>query len=165
MCIRDSPNPVLFFEHKALYRSLRQEVPKGYYTLPIGKAATVKKGSDLTIITYGMGVHWALDALKKNPNINADLIDLRTLLPLDEEAIIASVKKTGKAIILHEDTMFNGMGGELSAIISEKCFEQLDAPVMRVASMDTAVPFAGELEKHFLADHRFESKLKELFEY
>ena len=161
----EDPNPVLFFEHKALYRSLRQEVPKGYYTLPIGKAATVKEGSDLTIITYGMGVHWALDALKKNPNIQADLIDLRTLLPLDEEAIITSVKKTGKAIILHEDTLFSGIGGELSAIISEKCFEQLDAPVMRVASMDTAVPFAADLEKHFLASHRFETKLKELFEY
>lgn len=161
----EDPNPVLFFEHKALYRSLRQEVPKGYYTLPIGKAATIKEGADLTIITYGMGVHWALAVLEKHPQINADVIDLRTLLPLDEKAIINSVNKTGKAIILHEDTMFNGIGGELAAIISEKCFEKLDAPVMRVASMDTAVPFAGELEKHFLPNERFENKLKELFEY
>ncbi|MFT6324824.1 MAG: 2-oxoisovalerate dehydrogenase E1 component [Halieaceae bacterium] len=161
----EDPNPVLFFEHKALYRSLRQEVPTGYYTLPIGKAAKIKEGNDLTIVTYGMGVHWALDALKNNPHIQADLIDLRTLLPLDEQAIIDSVNKTGKAIILHEDTMFNGIGGELAAIISEKCFQKLDAPVMRVASMDTAVPFAADLEKHFLANHRFENKLKELFEY
>jgi 2-oxoisovalerate dehydrogenase E1 component len=161
----EDPNPVLFFEHKALYRSLRQDVPEGYYTLPIGKAATIKEGNDLTIISYGMGVHWALDALKNHPEINADLIDLRTLLPLDEQAIIDSVNKTGKAIILHEDTMFNGIGGEISAIISEKCFENLDAPVMRVGGMDTAIPFAADLEKHFLANYRFEEKLVELFKY
>ena len=161
----EDPNPVLFFEHKALYRSLRQEVPEGYYTLPIGKAATIKEGNDLTIISYGMGVHWALDALKNHPEINADLIDLRTLLPLDEQAILDSVNKTGKAIILHEDTMFNGIGGEISAIISEKCFEHLDAPVMRVGGMDTAIPFAADLEKHFLANYRFEEKLVELFKY
>jgi len=161
----EDPNPVLFFEHKALYRSLRQEVPEGYYTLPIGKAATVKEGTDVTIVSYGMGVHWALEALDKHPEISADLIDLRTLLPLDEQAIIDSVNKTGKVIILHEDTLFNGIGGELSAIISEKCFEKLDAPVMRVGGMDTAVPFAADLEKHFLANHRFEDKLVELFKY
>ena len=161
----EDPNPVLFFEHKALYRSLRQEVPEGYYTLPIGKAATIKEGSDLTIISYGMGVHWALKALENHPEINADLIDLRTLLPLDEQAILDSVNKTGKAIILHEDTLFNGIGGEISALISEKCFEKLDAPVMRVAGMDTAIPFAADLEKHFLANHRFEDKLVELYKY
>ncbi len=161
----EDPNPILFFEHKALYRSLRQEVPEGYYTLPIGKAATIKEGNDLTIISYGMGVHWALDALKNHPEIKADLIDLRTLLPLDEQAIIDSVNKTGKAIILHEDTMFNGIGGEISAIISEKCFEKLDAPVMRVSGMDTAIPFAADLEKHFLANYRFEEKLVALFKY
>jgi 2-oxoisovalerate dehydrogenase E1 component len=161
----EDPNPVLFFEHKALYRSLRQEVPEGYYTLPIGKAASVKEGTDLTIISYGMGVHWALKALENNPEISADLIDLRTLLPLDKAAIFDSVNKTGKAIILHEDTMFNGLGGEISALINENCFEKLDAPVMRVAGMDTAIPFAADLEKHFLANHRFENKLKELFEY
>ena len=161
----EDPNPVLFFEHKALYRSLRQEVPEGYYTLPIGKAATIKEGSDLTIISYGMGVHWALKALENHPEINADLIDLRTLLPLDEQAILDSVNKTGKAIILHEDTMFNGIGGEISALISEKCFEKLDAPVMRVAGMDTAIPFAADLEKHFLANHRFEEKLLTLYKY
>lgn len=161
----EDPNPVLFFEHKALYRSLRQEVPEGYYTLPIGKAATVKEGPDLTIVSYGMGVHWALDVLDKHPEINADLIDLRTLLPLDEQAIIDSVNKTGKVIVLHEDTLFNGIGGEIAATISEKCFEKLDAPVMRVGGMDTAVPFAADLEKHFLANNRFEDKLVELFKY
>lgn len=161
----EDPNPVLFFEHKALYRSLREEVPEGYYTLPIGEAATIRSGNDLTIITYGMGVHWAMDVLDKHEEIKADLIDLRTLLPLDERAIIESVKRTGKAIIVHEDTLFNGIGGEISAIISEQCFEYLDAPVMRVASMDTAVPFAADLEKHFLANDRFEDKLIELYKY
>ena len=161
----EDPNPILFFEHKALYRSLRQQVPEGYYTLPIGKAATIKEGADLTIISYGMGVHWALKALENHPEINADLIDLRTLLPMDEQAILDSVNKTGKAIILHEDTMFNGIGGEISALISEKCFEKLDAPVMRVAGMDTAIPFAADLETHFLANHRFEDKLVELYKY
>ena len=161
----EDPNPVLFFEHKALYRSLRQQVPEGYYTLPIGKASTIKEGTDLTIISYGMGVHWALKALENHPEINAELIDLRTLLPLDKTAILDSVYKTGKAIILHEDTMFNGIGGEISALISEECFEKLDAPVMRVASMDTAVPFAADLETHFLANYRFEEKLVALFKY
>ncbi len=161
----EDPNPILFFEHKALYRSLRQEVPEGYYTLPIGEAAVIKEGTDLTIISYGMGVHWALSALENHPQINATVVDLRTLLPLDKETIIREVNKTGKAIILHEDTLFNGIGGEISAIISEYCFEKLDAPVTRVASMDTAVPFAADLEKHFLANEYFESKLVELFAY
>lgn len=161
----EDPNPVLFFEHKGLYRSLKQEVPEGYYTLPIGKAATVKSGNDLSIITYGLGVHWALEALEKHPEISADLVDLRSLLPLDEQAILDSVNKTGKAIVLHEDTLFNGLGGEIAATISEKCFENLDAPVFRVGSLNTAVPFAADLEKHFLANYYFEEKLVELFNF
>jgi 2-oxoisovalerate dehydrogenase E1 component len=161
----EDPNPVMFFEHKALYRSLKQEVPEGYYTLPIGKAATIRSGNEVTIVTYGMGVHWAAATLDANPSIQADLIDLRSLVPLDKQAIIESVKRTGKLIILHEDTLFNGIGGEISAMIAEECFEHLDAPIMRVASMDTAVPFAADLEKHFLANHRFEEKLQQLIAY
>lgn len=161
----EDPNPVMFFEHKALYRSLKQEVPEGYYTLPIGKAATIRSGADVTIVTYGMGVHWAAATLDENPSIKADLIDLRSLVPLDKQAIIDSVKRTGKLIVLHEDTLFNGIGGEIAAIIGEECFEYLDAPIMRVASMDTAVPFAADLEKHFLANNQFEEKLKKLMAY
>ena len=161
----EDPNPVMFFEHKALYRSLYQEVPEDYYTLPLGKASLLKEGTDLTIVSYGMGVHWALKALDENPEISADLIDLRTLLPLDKEAILNSVQKTGKVIILHEDTIYGGIGGELSAIISEECFESLDAPIMRCGSIDTPVPFAGALEDDFLAKKRFTEKLLKLYNY
>lgn len=161
----NDPNPVMFFEHKALYRSISADVPDDYYTLPIGKANLVRKGNELSIITYGMGVHWATSALDANPEISADLLDLRTLLPFDKETVLASVRKTGKAIILHEDTMIGGIGGELSAIISEECFEELDAPVMRVASLDTPVPFAGNLEADFLPADRFVEKLKALHQY
>ena len=155
----------MFFEHKAMYRSLYQEVPEDYYTLPLEKASLLKEGSDLTIVSYGMGVHWALKALDENPGIAADLIDLRTLLPLDKEAILNSVQKTGKVIILHEDTIYGGIGGELSAIISEECFESLDAPIMRCGSIDTPVPFAGALEDDFLANKRFTEKLLKLYNY
>jgi 2-oxoisovalerate dehydrogenase E1 component len=161
----EDPNPVLFFEHKALYRSLSEEVHEDYYTLPIGKAHLLREGSDLTIVTYGMGVHWALKALEKHPEISADLIDLRSLVPLDKEAVLDSVRKTNKAIILHEDTLFGGIGGELSALISETCFEVLDAPVMRCGSLDTPVPFAPALEDEFLASQRFTEKLLELYSY
>ena len=161
----EDPNPIMFFEHKALYRSLYQDVPEDYYTLPLGKASLLKEGTDLTIISYGMGVHWALKALDENSEISADLIDLRTLLPLDKEAILTSVKKTGKVIILHEDTIYGGIGGELSAIISEECFESLDAPIMRCGSIDTPVPFAGALENDFLANKRFTKKLLKLYNY
>ena len=161
----EDPNPIMFFEHKALYRSLYQEVPEDYYTLPLEKASLLKEGSDLTIVSYGMGVHWALKALDENPGIAADLIDLRTLLPLDKEAILNSVQKTGKVIILHEDTIYGGIGGELSAIISEECFESLDAPIMRCGSIDTPVPFAGALEDDFLANKRFTEKLLKLYNY
>ncbi len=161
----EDPNPVMFFEHKALYRSLYQDVPKDYYTLPIGKASLLSQGDDLTIISYGMGVHWALKALGNNPSISADLLDLRSLVPLDKEAVLNSVRKTGKVIILHEDTVYGGIGGELSAIISEECFEVLDAPIMRCGSLDTPVPFAAALEEDFLANKYFEDKLKKLFAY
>lgn len=161
----EDPNPVMFFEHKALYRSIKEEVPQGYYTLPFGKANLIKTGGDVSIITYGLGVHWALQYLEEHPNLNADLIDLRTLLPLDEESIIRSANKTGRVLILHEDTMFGGIGGELSAIINENCFSNLDAPVMRCAGLDTPVPFSANLEKMFLANIRLDEVMKKLMEY
>ena len=161
----EDPNPVMFFEHKALYRSLYEEVPEDYYTLPLGEAKLHREGDDLTIVTYGMGVHWALKALDENVTISADLIDLRTLVPLDKDAILNSVRKTGKVIVLHEDTVYGGIGGELSAIISEECFEALDAPVMRCGSLETPVPFAAALEEDFLANKRFTEKLLQLFNY
>lgn len=161
----EDPNPVMFFEHKALYRSLYQDVPQDYYTLPIGEASLLREGTDLTIITYGMGVHWALKTLDDHAGVSADLIDLRSLAPLDKEAILSSVRKTGKVIILHEDTVYGGIGGELSAIISEECFEFLDAPIMRCGSLDTPVPFAAALEEDFLANKYFEEKLLSLYAY
>lgn len=161
----EDPNPVLFFEHKGLYRSLSGDVPDDYYTIPFGKAKLIYEGNDLTIVTYGLGVHWAMEILEKHPEIKADLIDLRTLLPYDKEAIINSVNKTGKAIVLHEDTLFGGFGGELAAVISQECFEKLDAPVMRCASLDTPVPMNADLEINFLAKSRFEKQLMALWEY
>jgi len=161
----NDPNPVLFFEHKALYRSIRQDVPSDYYTLPFGEAALLKEGSAITIITYGAGVHWALHTLDKNPEISADLIDLRTLKPLDKETIFNSVKKTGRAIILQEDSLFGGIASDISAMIMENCFEHLDAPVKRVASMETPIPFAEKLEDQYLAKEKFESELKSLLNY
>ena len=158
----EDPNPVMYFEHKGLYRSISQEIPDDYYTIPFGKASLVREGEQVTIVTYGMGVHWALETLNESPEISADLIDLRTLVPLDTETIFNSVKKTNKALILHEATMFNGIGGELSALITENCFEYLDAPVKRVASIDTPVPFIGELEQNFMPKERFKTALKEL---
>ncbi len=161
----NDPNPVLFFEHKALYRSVYQDVSKEYFTLPIGKAALLKEGNDVTIISYGQGIHWALETLGNNTSISADLIDLRTLQPLDTEAIYKSVKKTGKVIILQEDSMFGGIASDLSALITENCFEELDAPVKRVASLETPIPFEPSLEQQYLANVRFEENLKELLSY
>ena len=161
----ENPNPVLFFEHKALYRSLRQEVPKDYYNLPIGKASFLRSGNNISIISYGAPVHHALEILDKNPNISADLIDLRSLCPLDSESIINSVNKTGKAIILQEDSMFGGLASEISSIIMENCFESLDAPVRRVASLNTPVPFEASLEKQYLPYSRFEKELINLVNY
>ena len=160
----EDPNPVMYFEHKVLYRSISQEVPEDYFTLPIGKAKVLKEGKKVSVITYGMGVHWALKAAEKY-NDEIEIIDLRTLLPLDTKCIYASVEKTGKALILHEDTLTGGIGAEISALISEHCFEHLDAPVVRVASLDTAVPFNVELEKQFLANRELEEKLKKLLAY
>ena len=158
-------NPVMFFEHKALYRSLSENVSDDYFTTEIGKANLLKEGNNISIITYGMGVHWALEVLKNNPDISADLIDLRTLIPLDQDEILNSVKKTGKAIVLHEDCMIGGFGADISAMISDECFEYLDAPVKRSASLDTPVPFADDLEGEFLAKRRFETQLRELLAY
>jgi 2-oxoisovalerate dehydrogenase E1 component len=161
----EDPNPVLFFEHKFLYRSLKEEIPTDYYTVEIGKARTVTSGTDLTIITYGLGVHWATETLAKFPEISAEIIDLRSLMPLDKEAIFASANKTGKVIVLHEDCLTGGIGGELVALITENCFEQLDAPVLRVASMDTPVPFAVSLEKQFLASERLIEEIERIMKY
>jgi len=161
----EDPNPVMFFEHKALYRSIRQDVPTDYYTLPLGKASLLKEGEDVTIITYGAGVHWALETLNQNPNIKADLIDLRTLIPLDTETIYKSVKKTGKVIILQEDSMFGGIASDISALIMENCFENLDAPVKRVASLETPIPFASNLESGYLAKEKFNEILLDLMSY
>lgn len=159
------PNPVLFFEHKKLYRSLKSVVPTGYYTLPFGKARLHTEGDDLTIITYGLGVHIALRILEKHPEIKADLIDLRTLIPWDKEAVLASVKKTAKAIVLHEDTLVNGFGGEISAYVSEFAFEDLDAPVFRAGGMNSPIPFNADLENQFMPDEVFEEKLLKLWRY
>lgn len=161
----NDPNPVLFFEHKLLYRSIYQDVPKDYYTIPFGKAAILKEGKAVTIITFGAPVHWALETLAQNPEIDADLIDLRTLQPLDTETIFASVKKTGKAIIYQEDTLFGGIASDISALIMENCFEYLDAPVKRVASLDSPIPFTKALEDQFLPKNRFEEVLLELLRY
>jgi len=161
----NDPNPVMFFEHKALYRSVTQEIPDDYYTLPFGKASLLKEGNDVSIITYGLGVHWALNYLNENPNISADLIDLRTLAPLDTEAIYASVNKTGKAIVLHEDSLTGGIGADIASLINEHCFENLDAPVVRVGALDTPIPFINQLEENFMPNKRFEQKLQELLAY
>mgnify|MGYP002378316160 CR=1 FL=1 len=160
----EDPNPVMYFEHKALYRSISGPVPQGYYTVEIGKAATVREGRELSVITYGMGVHWALKAVEAL-GIDAEIIDLRTLLPLDFSAIDATVKKTNKVLVLHEDTMFGGLGGEISAYITEHLFEHLDAPVLRVASLDTPIPFSPAIERIFLPEERLRKQLERLRGY
>ena len=160
----EDPNPVMIFEHKALYRSLTGMVPENYYLTPIGKAKLVEEGKELSIITYGMGVHWAKKAIKEK-NISADILDLRTLLPLDKESIFESVIKTNKVLVLHEDCLTGGIGGEISSLINENCFESLDAPVIRCASMDTPVPFASDLEEQFLANKNLNEKIDYLINY
>ena len=161
----NDPNPVLFFEHKQLYRSVHQEVPIDYYTIPLGKAALLKEGNQVTIIAYGAAVHWALDTLAKNPEISADVLDLRTLQPLDTDAIYTSVKKTGRAIVYQEDSLFGGMASDISALIMENCFTYLDAPVQRVASLDSPIPFSKALEDQYLPKGRFETELINLLHY
>ena len=148
-----------------MYRSITEDISDDYYTSPFGQARLVKEGTQVSIITYGMGVHWAIELLEKHPEISADLVDLRTLAPLDVETIYASVKKTGRAFILHEDTITGGIGGELSALISEHCFEYLDAPVAREGSLDTPVPMNADLEINFLPKERFAKKLMDLINY
>jgi 2-oxoisovalerate dehydrogenase E1 component len=161
----EDPNPVMFFEHKALYRSVSGMVPDEYYTIEIGKARVVQQGDDLTIITYGAGVHWAMDYAKQHPELSIYILDLRTLLPLDYGAIKDAVLATGKVLVLHEDTLTGGLGGELSAWINEHCFEHLDAPVIRCASLDTPIPFAIELEQNFMAKKRLDESIDRLVKY
>lgn len=161
----EDPNPIIFFEHKALYRSVSEDVFDDYFTEEIGKAKIQKSGDDLTIVTYGYGVHWALEFLNENPQINAEVINLRTLLPLDTDTIYKSVNKTGRVIVLHEDCLTGGIGGEIASLINENCFKVLDAPVFRVASLDTPVPFAADLENNFLPKERFKQKVEEILSY
>jgi 2-oxoisovalerate dehydrogenase E1 component len=161
----NDPNPVMYFEHKALYRSVSGQVPEEYYEIEIGKARHVRSGDEVSIITYGAGVHWAEDYAAEHPEISIDILDLRTLLPLDYDAINATVQRTGKVLVLHEDTLIGGIGGEISAWISEHCFERLDAPVMRCASLDTPIPFNIDLEKNFLANARLHETVQKLLNY
>jgi 2-oxoisovalerate dehydrogenase E1 component len=161
----NDPNPVMFFEHKALYRSVSGVVPEDYYETEIGKASHVVEGEEIGIITYGSGVHWAIEYAEQNQDISIDILDLRTLSPLDYDAIRNAVLRTGRILILHEDTLIGGIGGEISAWITENCFEYLDAPVMRCTSLDTPVPFSIELENEFLAKARLDKFVQRLLNY
>ncbi|CAN5785772.1 dehydrogenase E1 component subunit alpha/beta [soil metagenome] len=161
----NDPNPVLFFEHKALYRSINGPVPDQYYEIEIGKAKHIQAGEDISIITYGAAVHWAIEYAKKHPGISIDITDLRTLLPLDYDAIRNAVSRTGKVLILHEDSLTGGVGAEISAWIAEHCYTLLDAPVMRCASLDTPIPFSIELEKNFMAYARLGESIEKLMAY
>jgi 2-oxoisovalerate dehydrogenase E1 component len=161
----NEPNPVLYFEHKALYRSITGTVPEIYYEVPLGKANLVKMGDDISVITYGAGVHWAMDYQAQNPKVSLHILDLRTLLPLDYEAIELAVKQTGKVLLLHEDTLIGGLGGEISAWISEHCFAFLDAPIIRCASLDMPIPFNSELEQNFLAKSRLAECINKLLNF
>jgi 2-oxoisovalerate dehydrogenase E1 component len=161
----EDPNPYMYFEHKLLYRSIKDVIPDDYYTIEVGKAKLVSEGNDFSIITYGMGVHWALEIMSTMPDIKADVLDLRTLLPWDKEAVAETVRKTNRVIVLHEDTLTGGIGAEISAWINEHCFHNLDAPVMRVASLDTPIPFAPTLEKNFLPVIRLKEKIEALMRF
>ncbi len=161
----EDPNPVMYFEHKALYRSVRGDVSEDWFTLPLGKGRRINDGSDLSIISYGMGVHWALEYMEEHPDLSVDLIDLRSLIPLDEELIIESAKKSGRVIVLQEDVMMGGIASDISSLITENCFQYLDAPVQRVASMDTPVPFAKNLEEGFLAKSRLSDAIGKVLNY
>ncbi len=161
----NDPNPVLFFEHKALYRSIRQEVPTNYYTIPFGKAAFLQEGNEVSIVTYGAAVHWAMEALLEFPDLSVDLIDLRTLQPMDIESVFNSVKKTGRVLIINEDSIFGSIASDIAAQIAEECFEYLDAPIKRLGSMETPIPFTQNLENQYLPKNRINEKLKELIAY
>ena len=160
----EDPNPVMFFEHKAIYRQFNADIPEGYYTVPIGKARIAREGSAMSIITYGMGVHWAIKAADEL-GIDAQIVDLRSLAPLDYDAIEATVRHTNKVLVLHEDTLTGGIGGEISAWITEHLFDQLDAPIMRVAGLDTPIPFAAKIEKVFLPEQRLRTQMQKLLNY
>ena len=161
----EDPNPVLFFEHKGLYRSISADVPEDYFTLPFGKASVIKEGNEISIVTYGMGVHWALEFSVKNPHIDLEIIDLRTLAPLDTQTIFASTKKTNRVVILHEDNLTGGIGAELLSLIQENCFEYLDAPVRRCASLDTPVPFDAQKEIQFMAKSSLNQVIENVLAY
>jgi len=161
----EDPNPYLYFEHKVLYRSVKDQIPDDYYTIEIGKAKLVNEGTDFSIITYGMGVHWAKEIISTMPEVSADILDLRTLLPWDKESVMETVKKTSKVLVLHEDTLTGGIGAEIAAWISEHAFNYLDAPVKRVASLDTAIPFAATLENNFLPKGRIKGAIEELLSF
>lgn len=161
----EDPNPYLYFEHKLLYRSIKGEIPDDYYTVEIGKANLVTEGSDLSIITYGMGVHWAREVMNELPELTADILDLRTLLPWDKDAVLNTVKKTNRVLILHEDTLTGGIGGEIAAWISEHAFQYLDAPVLREAGLDTPIPFAATLEQNFLPKGRLKARIETLMKF
>jgi 2-oxoisovalerate dehydrogenase E1 component len=160
----EDPNPVMVFEHKALYRSTKEQVAEGYYNIPFGEAKLVCEGNRVSIITYGMGVHWALKMVEEN-NIDADILDLRTLVPLDTDSIYKSVRKTGKVLVMHEDNLFGGIGGEIASLINENCFESLDAPVKRLGSLDTPIPFIDEKETNYLASSKLKETLDHLLAY
>lgn len=161
----NDPNPVMYFEHKALYRSIQGNVPNGYYETPIGQASVVNTGDEMTIITYGMGVHWALEYVQQHPEVSIEILDLRSLAPLDYSSIEQAVRKTGKVLILHEDNLTGGIGGEIAAWIAEHCFPYLDTPVMRCASLDTPIPFNKELEKNYMAKARLDQYIDKLMSY
>jgi 2-oxoisovalerate dehydrogenase E1 component len=155
----------LFFEHKALYRSVSDPVPDGYYEVPLGEANLIQAGNDITIITYGAGVHWATNYQEAHPEYSLHILDLRTLLPLDYSSIRAAIKQTGKLLLLHEDSLTGGIGGEIAAWVAEHCFDLLDAPIMRCASLDTPIPFNITLEKNFLAVNRLDACIQKLIDY
>lgn len=161
----ENPNPVMYFEHKFMYRSIADTIPNDYYTVEIGKAAHVQEGEDVSILTYGLGVHWAKELVAQMPDISMDILDLRTLVPWDKQAVEETVKRTGRVLILHEDTLTGGIGAEIAAYISEYCFMNLDAPVTRVASLDTPIPFINSLENNFLAKARLKEKLQNLMDF
>lgn len=161
----NDPNPVMYFEHKALYRSVTGKLPGEYYEVEIGKAKLVQDGEDLSIITYGAGVHWAVEFAEQHPQHSIAILDLRSLVPLDYESIRAIVQKTNKVLVLHEDNLFGGIGAEITAWITEHCFQYLDAPVMRCASLDTPIPFNIELEKNYLAKSRLAKTMQQLLNY
>jgi len=165
MAALDDPNPVMFFEHKYLYRNISGDVPNGEYYVEIGKARRVKEGGAATIITYGLGVHWALEYAETHPDVAVEIIDLRSLQPWDKAAVEESVKKTGRVLILHEDTLCNGFGAEIAAHLAEHCFLHLDAPILRCASMDTPIPMNKALEDQFLAKARLEETMGRLLAY